>query len=416
MKRFMIFGLALLILGSGLFADDAKVMPLRTGRLSLAPSFTSGFESFGDNGSRSDSDTLKMFNFGAALEFGVTSWITGAVQWAPGINMYSKVNTQVPNPDNPSVMSSSGVRLLDSGDLFVGAKVQIFGKEAPIKNDLFRLAFAPGLKIPLQVPDYKEQLDNARKGDRVTAGIIDNHALATGLRSYFDYIVNDKFFINLYNEVLFYTQKKDFNTTGYQEALIGSLADQVNSGARKLATNLNPLLEPTAGFTLPDKVFDTGKVRYEYEVTIELEPTYSAPISKGVLFTASLPITYKTTPGKKYNYSYNADARAAYQNAKGIVDTLTPIPGMLTQDDIDDASAGLAQVIGYIPQVQGALDGLKATQAQTHALSVTPGLALFFYEWKLPTEFEIDYKVPLFGKNTKANHTFIFLVKLFFKV
>ena len=332
MKKFLVFGLALLLLSSALFADDAKVMPLRTGRLSLAPSFTTGTKAFDAEGTRVDADALKVLNFGAALEFGITSWITGAIQWAPGINVYSDVDTQVPPVNNPYVLSTSKVRLLDVGDLFVGAKIQFIGKEAPIKTDMFRMAFAPGIKIPLPGPDYEKQGKNSIAGDPVTPVNFDNHVLAIGLRSYLDFIINDKFFINLYNESLFNVTKKDFAKAGYEEYM-----GTVLGGTE-------------------------GKVSYGYSFTLELEPVFSTPIG-GVLFTASIPLTYVMTPGATHEYT-----------------TMT---------------------------VKG---------NQTQSFSINPGVAFMFYKWAVPFEFAVNYKAPLWGMYTKANHTFIFKAKMFFKI
>jgi hypothetical protein len=127
MKKFFLSGLALLLLVSALFADDAKVMPKRVGRFYIAPSFVFGEKSFDEDGDRVDSDAVKIFNLGAALEYGITSWITAAIQWAPGINLYSDIDVTLQQNPNASA------RMFDVGDLFVGAKMQIIGTEAPVK-------------------------------------------------------------------------------------------------------------------------------------------------------------------------------------------------------------------------------------------------------------------------------------------
>ena len=367
MKKSLVIGLALLILGSALFADDAKVMPLRTGRLSLAPSFTYGQKSFDDEGTRQDADTLKAFNFGAALEFGILSWITGAVQWAPGINAWSNVDTQVPLPSDPSgaTMSTSDIRVFDVGDLFVGAKIQLFGKDAPLKSDKIRLAFAPGVKIPLPGPDYEEQYNNADKGDKVTAANMDNHVLGLGLRSYLDYIVNDKFFINFYNEIIYYPVKGKLTKAGYTEYA--------------LTRGMNSLNAMAAGASLPE-IFTYDKVDFGADITFEIEPVFSTPIG-GVLFSASIPITYKMGTGKTYDVTYNPTGVSA----------------------LDVPASGIDQAFQNMTDM-------------THSLSVTPGVAFMFYKWKMPFEFEVDYKAPIWGMGTKANHTFIFKTKAFFKI
>ena len=393
MKKFLLLGLALLLLSSALFAEDAKVMPLRTGRLSLAPSFTMGEKVFDDDGSRVDAkyDSLKIFNFGAALEYGITGWLTGAVQWAPGVNIWSSIDMALPLPSNPMASSASDVRLLDVGDLFVGAKMQILGKDALIKNERMRLAFAPGIKIPFSGPNFKEQTKNAEKGDKVTPDAMDNHALGLGLRSYYDFIINDKFFINFYNEALFYVTERDLKKTGYQQYLVATGIDQVNG-----LISSTPL-----GATLTSNLFDYGKVKYGYDLTFEIEPTFSTPLGP-VLFTASVPITYKTTPGKKYDVSYdNTMLQGAIAYISSLPDGSLPMPN--------------AQAIGTLQGLAGQVDDLNAGEGQTHLLTINPGVAVMFYKWKVPFEFEFNYKAPVWGLRDKANHTFVFIAKMFFK-
>ena len=385
MKRFLLLGLALLLLGSAVFADDAKVMPLRTGRLSLAPSFTMGDKSFSGDGIRGSNETLlgsgaiKAFNFGAALEYGITSWLTGAIQWAPGINAWSDVDTMVPYIGSTGLeYSTSEVRALDVGDLFVGAKMQILGKDGLSKNDNVRIALAPGIKIPFGGPKFDDQYANAKNGDKVTAGTMDNHSLGLGLRSYIDFVINDKFFINFYNEALMYATKRDFKKAGYTEYLISDALDQMN--------DFYTLLGNTG------KLFEYGKVSYGYELTFEIEPVFSTPIGP-VLFTASMPLTLKTTPGKKYDFTYDIADVVAFAT--------------------DPVVVGAGQTTAVYTAL-GMVQGLEERKP-TNSFSINPGVAFMFYKWKVPFEFEFNYKAPIWGENTGANHSFIFVAKMFFK-
>ena len=273
--------MALLLLGSALFADDAKVMPTRVGRLYLSPSFVTGSQAFDKDGDRKDmGNTVRMFNIGGAIEYGIISWVTGAIQWIPGINVWSEIE-----PDT----GSSKARIFDAGDIFLGAKLQILGKEAPVVTDKFRLSFGPGIKIPLPGPDGKKEAENMAKGDAFTAQSLDRHAFGLGLRSYFDYLVNDNFFINLYNEFIFYPIKKDLDKTG----LVGYMTSE----------SLKP-------------ADVTGKVDYGYDLTFELEPVFTYPMAQGLQFSAGLPVNYKTTPGDKIELS-GSDAGLAYLEATG---------------------------------------------------------------------------------------------------
>lgn len=346
MKKFLLFGLALLILGSALFADDAKVMPGRLGRFYLAPTFITINKAYDDEGSREDLDAaINMFNLGAALEYGIIDWITGALQWAPGINVWSKVD-----------VDSGDAKLFDVGDLFLGFKVQLFGASAPVKAEKIRFALAPGVKIPMPGPDFKKEAKNMGEGKAFTGGTLDNHSLGVGARAYFDFIINDKFFINLYNETLFYPIKKDIKKAGVKEYMT--------------LEGVNAAIAP-AGSSVK------GEVDYGYELTFELEPVFSTPVAEGMLFTAGLPVNYKTTPGAKYSFSGSGPA----------------------------GDAGVTNMKGLLP------DG-----DQTHSLTLTPNAAMFFYGWPLPMEFKLSYTAPLWGQNTSAGHVIGFQVRLYFKI
>ncbi|MCL2139909.1 MAG: hypothetical protein FWH41_10335 [Treponema sp.] len=402
MKKILFFVLVFAILGAGLFADDAKVMPLRTGRLSLAPSFTFGQKAFNKDGVRRDSDALSVYNFGAALEYGINSWITGALQWAPGVNFFSDIDMLVPSPDGG--FSKSLAKVQDVADLFLGAKIQILGTAAPVKTDNFRIAFAPGLKIPLRGPDYEKQYENAKKGDPVTVSNFDNHAFAAGLRSYFDFVITDNFFINLYNETIFYAQKREFKKAGYTEYAVSRGIDTINSGLSQME-----LMFPGASAA---QIKYGDNVKFGYDVTFELEPTWSFPIADGVLFSAFLPFRYKITPGKKYDkFTYNETAINGT-----VADINTALANSLVPPGYEQAAGALAQ---GLPALLDNVKKMEDSEGMTHYMSLEPSVALFFYQWKVPFEFEFGYKAPIWGKgnnNGKANHTLVIIAKMFFKI
>ena len=196
MKRFIILGLVFLLIAPALFADHANVMPARVGRVFIAPTFIMFDESFDDDGNRQSAPSTSMFNLGFAAEYGVNSWITAAVQWAPGINLWSDVDTDITIPElGPGgtpigvLHSSSGGRITGAADIMLGAKIQIIGPAAPIQNNMFRLAFAPGVIIPIPGPDFSDEIGESTP--RVAS--LDNHVFGVGLRSFFDWVPNQFF-------------------------------------------------------------------------------------------------------------------------------------------------------------------------------------------------------------------------------
>ena len=276
-KRLLVFGVIFLLPASAaLFAENAHVMPARTGRFFAAPSFITFDRNFDEDGNRTGAASTRMFNMGFAVEYGLNSWITAAVQWAPAFNLWSAVDTTLGAPSPLNIQSTSDARIADMGDIFIGAKIQVIGLDAPSRSDRFRLAFGPGVKLPLPAPDFRAQLTNMRAGDPVTVATMDNHVFGVGLRSFFDFIVSEFFYINLFNEFIFYPQRGKFRDLGIQQAIMAQ----------------NTVL--LSG--LPD-VGDFD-VNFWYELTFEIEPTFvhrlNAPM---IMLEAGLPLTHFFTPG-----------------------------------------------------------------------------------------------------------------------
>jgi hypothetical protein len=171
---------------------------------------------------------------------------------------------------------------------------------------------------------------------------------------YFDYIFNEHFFINIYNETIFYPVEGDIDKAGIQE--YGVFA--------RVKANL-----PTA------KV-DVG---YGYDLTFELEPVYSTSLGdSGVTLTAGLPVNYKFTPGHSYSVSGG-------------------VPGIMPNEAIEKT-----------------IKDNVAADEPTHMLKVKPNISFFFTKWVLPTDIGLTYGIPVWGKNNLARHEITLKVKLYF--
>ncbi|AEF82583.1 hypothetical protein [Leadbettera azotonutricia] len=271
-----------------IFAEDAKAMPARMGRFYLAPSFSFANQTFDKDGERQDTTdgkgAVKMFNLGFALEYGIISWITGAIQWAPGWNVWSDLDFNLRQITGGVAPSDKEIEanLKDFGDIFLGAKIQIIGPAAPVQSEMFRLAFGPGVKIPLPGPDFEDEYAKLSKdigsvmtggdpSETITVSRLDKHVFSFGLRSYFDYIINSHFSLNLYNEFLYYPIKAKGN---------------------KYAMGV------------PSSV----DVAYGYDLTFEFEPHFDTVFGNAILFHAGLPVTYKTSPDVKVNGTTRDDS------------------------------------------------------------------------------------------------------------
>ena len=352
MKKILALSLILLALGSFVFADDAKVMPMMVGRVYVAPTFSFAPGGYDTDGKyHSYDDTVKLFNLGFALEYGVINWITAAIQWAPGWTPWSDVKGAAGPLGNYSEdLNTNGV-----ADLFVGAKVQIVGEKAPVQTSQFRAAIAPGIIIPLPGPDFEDELSDVMAGKKATVSSMDRHVFAAGARLYFDWIINEHFYLNLYNETLFYPVKQDLNKDS--PTFAGIKANPTTGGA----------------FNSID-----GKVNYKYRLTFEIEPVFTTSIADGISFTAGLPVNYRYIPTYDYSFSYGALAGTGLDIAakKAFNDNLNTDP--------------------------------------QHSLSLKPNVLLFFTKTPLPLEFKLQYGLPIWGQNSMARHDITLQIRVYF--
>jgi hypothetical protein len=350
------------------FADDASVLPGRIGRVYLAPIFAFANGAYDEDGTyhgyKSGGGSMKAFLLGFAAEYGVTDWISAAVQWTPAWAVASDVDMKMPLPVGAyagNIMDK--VNANGPADLFVGGKFLLLGENAPIKSSRFRFALATGVKIPLPGPDFEEQYKNAGTGKDATAANQDKHVLGLGLRTYLDYVFNKNFFLNFYTEFIGYPvngKLSESGLTGYiQKTGLDELQAQVVTGTGR--TDL---------VSYKDEVF------YGYDLTMELEPVFSASLPKGINFSAGLPLNFHYSPPSEYN---------------AFVD-----PSVIA---FNSAAAGL------VPE-----------GTASKSLSLRPSASFFFTGFPLPTEFKLGYYLPIAGENSMATHSVVLQIKVYFRI
>ena len=368
MKRIIAFCLFLLIFGSFVFADDAKVMPMMVGRIYIAPTYGFALGEYDTDGNyHKYSKTVQLFNLGFAIEYGVINWITAAVQWVPGWTPWSDVTGALDStvdkaklygiPLNPDG-NSNGV-----ADLFVGAKIQIVGEKAPVQTSMFRAAIAPGVLIPLPGANFDDAATKLLAGSSVTVKNMDRHVFGAGARLYFDWIVNDHFYLNLYNETLFFPVKKDLAKHGPELAMMKGMLSMSPLGSSPMGGAISSL---------------GGDVNYKYQTTFEIEPVFTTPLAEGFVFSAGLPINYKYVPAPDYSLN------SSFTMLDGLGANATTIfKGFLNTD----------------PQ---------------HVLSLRPNVSLFITKLFLPLEFKFQYGLPVWGKNVPGSHTMTLQIRAYF--
>ena len=262
MKK-LVVGVLLLALAAAVFADDALVLPkgvLRTYFTGAYAFFDQEWDSTGEKVDVAGFDSLSLINVGGAVEFGVIDWISAAVQWAPGWNVWSTTENGTPPYD----------RLLANGsfDIFAGAKIQVIGPKAPVASEKIRLAAAPGVKIPLPPPDWEQERANQTSGtENFIAESLDKHVLGLGLRAYFDYVLSKMFYLNLYSEFIYYP-----------------VADKRENVSLTDWTLVNVALQSN---------YD---VEFGYDLTLEAEPHFEMMFGNGMRLGVGVPITYTMSP------------------------------------------------------------------------------------------------------------------------
>jgi hypothetical protein len=366
MKKALALVLLCMLCGTAfVFADDASVLPARVGRVYLAPVFAFADGQFDANRDyvkyRSGEGATKVFALGVAAEYGVLDWISAAVQWTPAWVIASDVDVKQKIPIGTykdTVMDD--VNANGPADVFVGGKFLLVGDKAPFQSSQVRIALATGVKIPLPGPDFEEQLKNGGTGKAVTAANQDKHVVGLGLRTYADYVFNEHFYLDFYTEFIGYPAKGKLSESG----LTGYIQW---AGLNQMIAD-NPI--PPNLYHFEDEVF------YGYDLTLELEPVFSTSLSRGVNFTAGLPLNFHFSPPNKYDVFLHP---------------------MITGMNPDAAA--------LVPEGSASL-----------LLSLRPSVSFFFTNFVLPTEFKLGYWAPIAGESSLATHYVTLQIKVYFKL
>jgi hypothetical protein len=102
-----------------------------------------------------------------------------------------------------------------------------------------------------------------------------------------------------------------------------------------------------------------SKIDYGYKLMFEVEPHFDYPIAEGFVLGAGLPMTITTSPAVKY-------------------------------------------------------DGHEGAVGNQYLFTMMPLVSMMFTSLPIPVQVELDYKVPVFGKNEQAVHSLTLLVKVFY--
>ena len=230
------------------FAEEAALVPGNTLRASLVPSF--GFQIDNWEWEGVSTESVMFAGVGLGLEYGPADWVNFQLFWVPGFNVYSEI---------------PGGKYGNMTDLFLGFKIGLWGKEALIESEKIRFSFAPGIKIPLAGFNTVDKADTVREPDQ--------HLWGSVLRLYFDYIINQYFFINVYLEGIYYPKQWTYNPA-----------------------------------------YKTNLVDHPIDLTPEIEFHFNYPLENGIVLKGGLSGTFFIAPVMNSN---DSDASNQYRFSAG---------------------------------------------------------------------------------------------------
>jgi hypothetical protein len=74
--------------------------------------------------------------------------------------------------------------------------------------------------------------------------------------------------------------------------------------------------------------------------------------------------------------------------------------------------AGLPMTINTYPAIK--YDGHEGSVGNHYLFSMMPLVSMMFTKIPIPVQVEVDYTIPVFGKNAQAAHALTLLVKIFY--
>jgi hypothetical protein len=169
-----------------LHADDAIMPEQHVLELTLPFGFGIANQYWNSGSKWENASGPRIASTGLEMEYGAVSWLSAFARWAPGFNMFSKMD---------------GENYGRFNDIVLGLRGGILGPGSPLaalQTEDMRLTTALQIKTPL--PSRKE-----------SAGETDLHLWGTGLKVSWDYIFVPQFYLNAAAEAFYYPRQRAEN-------------------------------------------------------------------------------------------------------------------------------------------------------------------------------------------------------------
>ncbi|MDR0601246.1 MAG: hypothetical protein LBG42_02590 [Treponema sp.] len=359
MKKTLLISLAASVLITRFAAaDTAQTLPQGMGRVYIAPTFFFAPGHYDNDmvysSYRSGEGRTMGGNLGFAAEYGIFDWWTLAFRWAPGWNFASKI-------DLDNTASSGGHTYRDGNeysadgfaDIQFGFRFLLAGENAPLKSSTIRVSAAPGFKIPLPGPDFRSEYARFNKNIR-------DYFVAYGI---YDQIPGGTIPTARYGKYIMANIDKHVWSLSFRFNVDYVFSENFYLGFytefEKYISNLSANAYSFEWAGSPDGAL----IDFGYKLAFELEPVYIKKFGRNML-TLGLPLTVTTLP----------PVSATYENKR------------------------------------------TTFLERQFLFGIMPRLSYMTYLGPLPVETEVNYNLPVMGKNYAAQHSVTLLFKVYFGI
>ncbi|MDR1107369.1 MAG: hypothetical protein LBL44_13520 [Treponema sp.] len=359
MKKTLLVSLAaFLLITRSVPADTAQTLPQGMGRMYAAPTF------FFVPGHYDNDMIYNPYgpgegrtvggNLGLAAEYGILDWWTVALRWAPGWNFASTI-------DLNNTSSSGGHTYADGNeysangvaDIQLGFRFLLAGENAPVKSSAFRVSAAPGFKIPLSGPDFKSEYARFNKNIR-------DYFVAYGV---YDQIPGGTVPVPRYGRYFMANLDKHVWSFSFRFNVDYVFGENFYLGFHTEFEKYISSLDANAYSFEWAGSPEGARVDFGYKLAFELEPVY-VKMSGRNMFTLGLPLTVTTMP----------PVVATYENRR----------------------------VTFLER--------------QFLFGIMPRVSYMTYLGPLPVELELNYNLPVMGRNYAAQNSVTLLFKVYFGI
>jgi hypothetical protein len=220
--------------GAFVFGEDARLPAAKTGASTTSIGLSFFPQMWNNGGGKENIENASVMTAGERIEYSFTDYLSALFDWSPAENILSSTD----DSKNPAANGTH--------DIALGARFQIIGLSAPVKQERIRLTASPQVIFPfpdINLPFWKVDTDDKRG----------KNAWGFGSGLSFDTGISEQFFLNFYGEFFAYP------------------------------------------------IENTAKVKHGWGAVFEIEPHFEARLTDGMGLQIGFPVRCAFSPEKKIN-------------------------------------------------------------------------------------------------------------------